>query len=381
MTIHAKIAQHFVSRLEAQLQTRVTVINNQGSVIAGGTYSPGSRHPKGAKLIEAHAAGKGASQGHVVSDTEVVMLLEHQREVFGAVEVSDTPDAVWNTACTVKTSLEILFAYESCREDVLRREDIRSQFLSQLLYEEGRGEQELVDFAGKLGYDEGITRVPVLIQLASADEACQVLEAVTGSQGFDSQHMGFITIDRDVLVFKPVCARRVSIFSSIRDEVSSFIDHVCQEIEQAGLQKPLCCSVGSCQSEFSLYREAYRHAVWVISRKRKEGYERGALYFFSDYVSRYFFEVIPRHYVSLVFGFTVPFIDRSTRKMLIETVEALRRSNMSIKDAAEYLDIHRNTISFRLDKIRDLLGLDPLASAGDRDLLIMLTEYLMSLSE
>lgn len=381
MTIHKKIAQHFVSRLEAQLQANVTVMDIQGTVIAGSSYPPGSLHPQAVKVLNACKDAQGEHPGQKLDDDSLVMLLEHQGEVFGAVEVAGTLDDLWNTACTVKTSLEILFAYESCREDVIRREDIRSQFLSQLLYEDARGEQELSDFAGKLGFIKNLNRVPVLIQLACADEACEVYDAVTRTEGYDDQHMGFITIDRDVLVFKPVCTQGLRIFSSIREEVSSFMQKVYDEIDKAGLQKPICCCVGSCQSKFSLYREAYRHAVWLISRKRREWHEMGELCFFHDYISRYFFETVPHSYVSLVFSFTEFYIDRSTKHMMIETVEALRKSNMSIKEAAEYLNIHRNTISFRLEKIRDVLGLDPLSSAADRDLLISLVEYLMSLSD
>lgn len=44
---------------------------------------------------------------------------------------------------------------------------------------------------------------------------------------------------------------------------------------------------------------------------------------------------------------------------LIETLEAFLRANLNLTQTAEDLNVHRNTVIYRLDKIADLLGRDP----------------------
>jgi carbohydrate diacid regulator len=44
---------------------------------------------------------------------------------------------------------------------------------------------------------------------------------------------------------------------------------------------------------------------------------------------------------------------------LLKTVKAYFAENLNLTKAAERLHIHRNTLIYRLGKIKDLTGLDP----------------------
>ncbi|HEX3082338.1 MAG TPA: helix-turn-helix domain-containing protein, partial [Candidatus Saccharimonadia bacterium] len=46
-------------------------------------------------------------------------------------------------------------------------------------------------------------------------------------------------------------------------------------------------------------------------------------------------------------------------EQLFKTVQAFLASGLNLTDAAENLHIHRNTLIYRLDKTRKLIGLDP----------------------
>jgi sugar diacid utilization regulator len=49
----------------------------------------------------------------------------------------------------------------------------------------------------------------------------------------------------------------------------------------------------------------------------------------------------------------------SSRRDLHDTLEAFANADMHVRAAAQQLDVHPNTVSFRLGKIRDLTDLDP----------------------
>lgn len=70
------------------------------------------------------------------------------------------------------------------------------------------------------------------------------------------------------------------------------------------------------------------------------------------------------------------FLGASAKKLvssqLLETVQALIRCNMNIEQAAQMLFVHRNTVVFRLNQMKKMLGLNPLHCDEDRFTLRMI---------
>lgn len=60
---------------------------------------------------------------------------------------------------------------------------------------------------------------------------------------------------------------------------------------------------------------------------------------------------------------------------LMETIGALLRHGMDISSTAEALFVHRNTVIFRINRIKRLLSIDPLHRDSDRALLMLLHLY------
>ena len=56
----------------------------------------------------------------------------------------------------------------------------------------------------------------------------------------------------------------------------------------------------------------------------------------------------------------------------IQYLDAYFRSNCSLKEAAAELYIHKNTLQYRLDRVRDLSGYDPRFFADAADLMLAL---------
>ena len=50
-----------------------------------------------------------------------------------------------------------------------------------------------------------------------------------------------------------------------------------------------------------------------------------------------------------------------------EIMEALRMANFNLNDASKLLHVHKNTLIYRLDKIRETLNVDPLGNNNDRE--------------
>ena len=70
----------------------------------------------------------------------------------------------------------------------------------------------------------------------------------------------------------------------------------------------------------------------------------------------------------------------SFKKLYIEHIGALNENNYSMQESSKRLYIHKNTLAFRLDKIKSQLGLNPIQNARDRELVNYLLYYLKEIS-
>ena len=94
--------------------------------------------------------------------------------------------------------------------------------------------------------------------------------------------------------------------------------------------------------------------------------------FFYDNASEYFYSVLPKEELHRVFYQYGSQLQGDERRQLIETVAALIDANFNLTEAAKALFIHKNTIMYRYNKIKDMLDIDPIRSASDRTFLILL---------
>ena len=102
--------------------------------------------------------------------------------------------------------------------------------------------------------------------------------------------------------------------------------------------------------------------------------------FFYDYVDEYLKSQTPFvefHRIFEVFGglYTEEF-----KKMYTENIGALYNHNYSLQESSNSIFVHKNTLIFRLDKIRKQLGLNPFQSDRDKELLNAFYYYLKQLS-
>ena len=69
---------------------------------------------------------------------------------------------------------------------------------------------------------------------------------------------------------------------------------------------------------------------------------------------------------------------KEDRRQFIETVGALIETNFNLTEAAKKLYIHKNTMMYRYNKLKDMLDMDPIRAAADRTFLILLYHSLQT---
>jgi carbohydrate diacid regulator len=61
---------------------------------------------------------------------------------------------------------------------------------------------------------------------------------------------------------------------------------------------------------------------------------------------------------------------------LIETLHALVKNDMNLRQTAEELFLHRNTVVFRMEKLKELLDFNPIHSIRDASFFQIISWYL-----
>ena len=119
-------------------------------------------------------------------------------------------------------------------------------------------------------------------------------------------------------------------------------------------------------------------AKWLEKNFRKKTHETGdgRVHFFYDSTAEYFYSVLPKEELHRVFHQYNSQLQDEDRKQLSETTEALIRTNFNLTEAAKLLYVHKNTMLYRYNKMRNLLDIDPIRNSSDRTFLILLYQNL-----
>ena len=123
-------------------------------------------------------------------------------------------------------------------------------------------------------------------------------------------------------------------------------------------EAPIRCGIGSPAQELPAWRESFRHAGQALEMARRFQEDK-VLYFPDLSVYRLLFQF--EHNPALIaFQEEIlgPLLAHDGGPELFRTLEVYFEHNGSLAQASEALFIHRNTLSYRLDRICEIAGLD-----------------------
>jgi carbohydrate diacid regulator len=102
---------------------------------------------------------------------------------------------------------------------------------------------------------------------------------------------------------------------------------------------------------------------------------KGEIIYFEDNILDFLRSRVQEQEYESIFAMYTHLFTEKERDTFVATVESLRKNNYNVVGCAKELFVHRNTVVFRLNKIRDLLKIDPMSSAENREFLNELSYY------
>ena len=373
--IRPEMAQKFIDQITEYTDYNINIMDETGVIIASrdprrvGTY-----HEAADRII------RGSEEVVSVEDEKIfpgvlpginmAIMVNGRKE--GVVGVTGSPAHIREVAMITRLAIEAMLKYEKQQENLLLRQGRKENFFQLLVRVENADPNELRAAAQLLGYEESIIRVPILCRILDNTPADRILETIRSNDGHWIQDLSTILDDTHVLLFRTLRENRRGGAFSLRREILSYMNSTLRRMDRGGMKAVFF--VGTPQSAFTQYIYAYRHCKWLESRYRHLTDPAGddRVKFFYDKAAEYFYSVLPREELHRVFYQYGSQLQGDERKQLVDTVTALIETNFNLTEAAKALFVHKNTMMYRYNKIKDMLDIDPIRSSSDRTFLILL---------
>lgn len=368
--ISRELAARLVEEVRKYTDCNIIIVNQNGIIIASSDPSRiGKYHQSAHDLIQGTQESVEVERDNLMPGVKagISMIIRMNGVREGAVGVSGDPKEIRTAALTIKASLEVMLDYLSNENTMSRNISTQDRFLNCLIGRNPVRAEELRDLAGRLGYAENLMRIPVLLVLpasvhAKADPA-GMLSILRSTNESSVQDMLFVMEEGHLLIFKTIRMSE-SLMIDYKPLLSEYLRPLLSQ--QDGIR----VYIGSFQDHLEDYRYGYQHCRWL------EEHKADSFTGIYDHTGEYLQEFIPdEELVHLFQGIRQaipPGRELKTGKMLA----ALNRSNYSFPEASDALYIHKNTLVYHYNKMKEAWGVDPVRSSRDRSLVQAIRLYL-----
>ena len=367
------LAEKLIEQVTKYTSYNVNIMNEQGVIIA-------SRNPE--RIGKFHEVAWQIVHGTtdimvtendneypgVLSGINMIIEIEGKRE--GVVGVTGNPEEIRPIALIIKMAIETLIKYENQKMQAFRRQTRKDRFMEMLTQKQYRAPQDIQKLAAELNYREDLIRIPILCHLQSASDQEAFLHSIKNGREHLTQDISFQMEDRYILIFKTLKGEHL--FSDYKFLLADYLKSTLKWMRE----EEICCTfyVGTFQTSFSQYYYSYQHCKWLETHIFGE---HQAFYFY-DFIGEYITSCIPRQELQQIFNVFAQKLPEDFRKNYIEIVGSLIQNNFNIQNAARQCFMHKNTFTYRYNKIREVLRLDHQRSMDDTWMLICLYLYLVS---
>lgn len=371
------LAGKLIGKVVRYTDYNVNLMNEKGIIIASTDDGRiGDFHE-----IAYHIIQKGQDMVAVQEDdgflgvrSGINMALEFEHKKIGVVGVTGNPEKVRDVALIIRMAVESMLEYEMAKEQLERHRSTRDQFLTDLLYKEEADREDLKRAAEKLGYEDNRIRIPILIVCPTRADIQELLQRLKESPHYTKQDILTVTRDEKLLLFISTQGSLDRIFSNYKYLAGEYLNDFLNRLLAEGRH----CSVyiGSLQSNFLNYRYSFHQCLWL---ERHIAYQGIGVYFY-DHLDEYLKSQIPVMELHKIFGTFQVNLDGEFKNSFIQHIGTLYQNNYNLDAGSKSLFIHKNTLAFRLDKIKNLLGINPIQNSRDRDFSDYLCYYLKKMN-
>ncbi|WP_371365484.1 Carbohydrate diacid regulator [Sporomusa rhizae] len=372
MLLTSDLAQQIVDNIMPIAQQNINIMNSQGFIIGSGHKHRLNTFHKGAEDVIASGQVVEISQDELALYPGALpglnMPITLNQQVVGVVGISGDPQIVRNTAKMVKMVTELILERELLREEFRSQSQLQEHFAALLLSDQAAGNYDkLFKTAKLLQYQLELARVvlaadvkPLLEQafhnygpsdLVSIRTKENLLQLISDSPSITAQDL-VVFLENKLVILKHFPAGTTEI---IQREWAADLHHL---LYIASSQTPLQVGLGSLAQAYTDLNQSYQEALFSLACSK--GSAIAAIYDF-DILTAYLIGKIRNTPSCQPLNETKTKLENgfSRKYDMKNTVVCLLNNHLNISSTAKALYVHRNTLLFRLEKLREATGLDP----------------------
>ena len=373
MLLTSDLAQQIVASIMSITHENINIMDSQGVIIASGQRHRLNTFHQGAKeaidrdeTVIIHGNDLARYPGSLPGLNMPITL---NGQIIGVVGISGEPQVVRNTAKMVKMVTELILEREMLREEFRSQAQLKENFALLLFSEQvALHYEKLAKTAKLLKYDLTLPRLVLAADIPVVGEP-------------DFQHFGFnglatirtkehllqrltessLVSEEDMLVFlenKLIVLKHVTV-EMLETEQRQWVHAVYQLLRNNDVGEALHIGFSGITEQYTELNPAYQEALFALAACQAER-PITAIYDV-DVLAAYLVGKIRDAHFSKALDYTKAKIggDFSRKYDIKATIACLLENNMSLAQTAKALYIHRNTLLFRLEKLKEATGLEP----------------------
>lgn len=386
MKIIHKLAQDIVDKTMSILEKNINIMDENGVIIGSGDKSRLNQfHEGAAKVIKEGKKLEIYSKdiNHLMGAKSGINLpIEHNNKIIGVVGITGEPNEVSPFGEVIKMTVEMMLQQEFLLKELQLEQQARENFIHDLISGRMGNDPDLFLTRGQIvGYDILIPRVALVMDIYQFEKT-----AKQSWQAFKGSKEGEIHLQR---LKNDVLKTIQGIFVGTPQEIASYTggdrfvvlkivnlkdpDEILREklfrmgkrIKNTISQKmkfKVTIGIGEYHEDIRGISKSFKEATQALDVGTKlEG--AGDIYHVDNLgVGKLLAEIkgeSQQEFMEKTIYFTKNNKEKKINETLLETLKAFFDNNLSISKTAQVIYVHRNTLLYRLRRVKEITGLDP----------------------
>ena len=354
--------QDFLSNFPESEALRAQIIDSNGFVIAGCSInSVGTFHEAAYHILRRMTdPDEDFREGGQEEQGTLYTALLQNRQTAALLALSGEEQTVRIYARAVKSAIESMLGQEVNAVRLQKYSSKFDLFVQKLFYDPQVLRSELEARAASLGYLHDCMRIPVFITTEQVGDFSALVQQGKANPLYNPQDIMALSRSGNITLFIYL-GYGEEVLRTFRESVTDYLRWWQDTLSEMGFQYQM--QVGTIQSNLSYYRLAYDHAVWLHNTARC----RDTVNWFYDYTEAYLKSSIPLMEYRGIFNAFSENLPTDFLESYKELFDSLMQYDFNFQLASKQMFIHKNTLSFRLGKIKERLNINPMQNFKQKE--------------
>lgn len=362
------LAKKYIEKIDPSFDYNVNIMNDKGIIVASKDKTRiGDFHEVAYGLLTGKLhTGVIEEQGkYIGTKPGINMFIDYKGKHVGVICVTGDPANVSAFAGLVKSSMETMLEYELKTRVDKQLQSEGEKFINYLLFDDGTEIHQISSMANGLNINISCLRTFITIKYPFSFDDALIIKALNESNR--GKYLDIILqINRnELLLLKSIGDKSDNSHNNYKNIIETYVEDFNKALGDKYDCSQIIFYVGSIQNNISKYKKSYIHSKYLSVTKPQDK----QILYFNDNILNYLRHIVTIREYDDIFNTFEELLTKEEMTILAHTVEAMVESNYNIVKSSQKLFIHRNTLLSRLSKFNDILTVDPIANAEDRDFL------------